>query len=95
MSWTFIGGVIIFVLLMLFGLVASNLPYEILPTFWQHYIYPWIPMRFMGDGIKDIFYMGDGIWNAGTQVLVWFGAGGFLLTILSALKKDKKDKAIA
>jgi ABC-2 family transporter protein len=95
MSWSFIGGVVIFVTLMLLGLVASNLPYEILPTFWQDYVYPWIPMRFMSDGIKEIFYMNGGIWNAGTQVLTGFGATGILLTLLSVLKKEKAEKIIS
>lgn len=94
MSWSFIGGAVVFVTLMLLGLVASNLPYEILPTFWQHYVYPWIPMRFMGDGIKEIFYLGGGLWNDGTKVLVWFGASGILLTLLSTLKKGKEDKSL-
>lgn len=92
MSWSFIGGAIIFVALMLLGLVASSMPYEILPSFWQDYVYHWIPMRFMSDGIKEIFYMNGGIWNAGTQMLAWFGAGGILLTLLSALKKEKQEK---
>lgn len=94
MSWSFVGGVIIFVTLMLLGLVASSMPYEILPVFWQDYIYPWIPMRFMSDGIKEIFYMGGSIWNPGTHVLAWFGAGGVLLILLSVLKKEKADDAI-
>jgi hypothetical protein len=92
MNWSFAGGLLLFVVLMLLGLVASNLPYEILPTFWQNYIYPWIPMRFMGDGIKEIFYMGGGVWNPSTQILVWFGGAGVLLTLLSALKKEKAEK---
>lgn len=95
MSWSFVGGVVIFVTLMLLGLVASSLPYEILPVFWQQYVYPWMPMRFMSDGIKEIFYLGGGIWNAGTQVLIWFGAGGILLILLSALKKEKAEKTIS
>lgn len=93
MSWSKAAGILIFVTLMLLGLVASNIPYEILPTFWQSYVYPWIPMRFMSDGIKEIFYLDGGIWNSGTQVLVWFGLGGFLLTILSTLKKEKIEKS--
>jgi len=91
MSWSKVAGILIFVTLMLLGLVAANLPYEILPTFWQSYVYPWIPMRFMSDGIKEIFYLDGGIWNSGTHVLLWFGLGGFLLTILSALKKEKSE----
>lgn len=94
LSWSFVGGVVIFVTLMLLGLVASSMPYEILPIFWQDYVYPWIPMRFMSDGIKEIFYMNGGIWNAGTQVLAWFGAAGILLILLSALKKEKAEKDI-
>jgi hypothetical protein len=94
MSWSAIGGIVIFVTLMLLGLVASNLPYEILPAFWQNYVYPWIPMRFMSDGIKEIFYLGGGIWNSGTQVLVWFGTGGIILTLLSTLKGKQREKNV-
>jgi len=93
MSWSFIGGLIIFVLLMLLGLVASNMPYEILPTFWQNYVYPWIPMRFMSDGIKEIFYLDGGVWNTGTKALIWFGTGGILLTFLAVLKGKREQQS--
>ena len=80
-----LGGALL-VLMLLFGLVASNLPYELLPVFWQDYIYPWIPMRFLGDGIKEIFYLGGNAWNDSAKILAAIGAAGAGLLLLSALK---------
>jgi hypothetical protein len=80
-----VGGALL-VLMLLLGLVASNLPYELLPVFWQDYIYPWIPMRFLGDGIKEIFYMDGSAWNESAKTLAVIGAGGAALLLLSALK---------
>jgi hypothetical protein len=92
LDWTGIGGIAIFILMFFFGMIASNLPYEILPGFWQHWIYPWIPMRFMGAGLKEIFYLGSGILNTNTFILTVIGLCGIALTLLSALKPAKNNK---
>ncbi len=89
MSWTGIGGIAIFILIMCFGLIASNMPYEMLPEFWQNWIYPWIPLRFGSEGIANIFYMDGGVWSGDTAVLCWIGAGGLALLLLSALRLKK------
>jgi hypothetical protein len=91
LNWTKLVGGVLLVLMMLMGLLASNLPYEILPTFWQNYIYPWIPMRFLGDGLKEIFYLGGDAWNPSTQILAWIGFGGIVLSLLSVYKKQKVE----
>jgi len=93
LNWTGMKGIAIFILLICFGLIASNLPYEVLPGFWQHWIYPWIPTRFASLGLREIYYMGSGVWNHGTAVLSCIGAGGLVLLLLSALKRGKPAAA--
>ncbi|MDR0433572.1 MAG: hypothetical protein LBH21_00745 [Gracilibacteraceae bacterium] len=86
LAWTGLGGISLFVLIMALGLIASNLPYELLPVFWQDWIYPWIPLRFISEGLRSVFYMGEGAFNDATGVLMWIGAGGLALLLLSIFK---------
>jgi hypothetical protein len=95
LAWTGIGGISIFVLIMALGLIASNLPYELLPTFWQDWIYPWIPLRFVSEGLRSVFYMGEGVFNGATGVLMWIGAGGLVLLLLSVFKPRRMKTADA
>jgi hypothetical protein len=86
LAWTGIGGISLFVLIMALGLIASNLPYELLPEFWQDWIHPWIPLRFISEGLCSVFYRGEGVFNAATSVLLWIGGGGLVLLLLSVFK---------
>jgi hypothetical protein len=86
LAWTGIGGISLFVLVMALGLIASNLPYELLPAFWQDWVYPWIPLRFISEGLCSVFYRGEGVFNAATNVLLWIGGGGLILLLLSIFK---------
>jgi hypothetical protein len=59
------------------GLAAGNLAYEFLPHFYQDWFYPWAPQRFMGEGVREIFYQGGGAFNA--------SAGGLAVVALIGL----------
>jgi uncharacterized phage infection (PIP) family protein YhgE len=89
LAWTGMGGISLFVLLMALGLIASNLPYELLPAFWQDWIYPWIPLRFISEGLRSVFYMGEGVFNDATGVLMQIGAGGLVLLLLSVFRPGR------
>jgi hypothetical protein len=89
LAWTGMGGVSLFALIMALGLIASNLPYELLPAFWQDWVYPWIPLRFISEGLRSIFYMGEGVFNDAMGVLTWIGAGGLVLLLLSIFKRER------
>jgi len=71
LSWIGMGGVILFVLLMFFGLPLLQLAPEMLPVFYKDWIYPWLPMRFMFDGVREILFFDGGVWNGATIVLMW------------------------
>jgi len=89
LNWMDMGGMAIFILILLMGMTLLNLPYEFMPTIYQDWIYPWIPMRFTVEGLRDIFYFGAGIWNSATPVLLSIGAVSLAVLFLEMFKPKK------
>lgn len=85
-------GVLVFVLSLAFGMGTGILPYEMLPAFWQDWVYPWAPQRYIGEGIRDIMFMDAGAWNKGSLYFLILAIGGIALLGLSGLKKEKAAK---
>lgn len=86
-----IPGIIIPLLMLALCMLSAYLPFEFLPDFWQTYIYPWNPLRFMTDGFKAILYTGAGYINKATMwvCIVALIAAGVLA--LNLLKKPEKN----
>lgn len=92
LSWTGLGGIGIFVLLLFFGAPLLTMPFEMLPTFYQNWVHPWLPMRFMVDGIREILFFGKGIeWNEPLAALIYIGIVSIVVILLSALKPKSKQ----
>lgn len=73
------------------GMSTGVLPFEVLPQFWQDWVFPWAPQRFLGEGLRSIMYMGAGAWNAVAPVFATIGAAGVVVSLLSlALPEEKK-----
>ncbi len=97
-SWIGRGGIAIFILFMFFGLPLLQLAPEMLPDFYRDWIYPWLPMRFMFDGVREILFFDGGAWNASTIVLAWIAVVSILVHLAKAfvpLKKDASDEGAA
>lgn len=63
-------------------------------SFYQDHTYSWLPMRFMIDGLKDIFFFGTGVTWENTKVLVWIFIVGVILIVASAfMPKKSKDRS--
>ncbi len=80
------------------GMMTGTFPFEALPAFWQDWVYPWAPQRFMSEGIRAILYLDAGAWNVGSAPLVIVGAVGAVLACIAALipgKKAAKEAAAA
>ncbi|MBX9035347.1 YhgE/Pip domain-containing protein [Gordonibacter massiliensis (ex Traore et al. 2017)] len=80
------------------GMMTGTFPFEALPAFWQDWVYPWAPQRFMSEGIRAILYLDAGAWNVGSAPLVIVGAVGAVLACIAALipgKKVAKEAAAA
>jgi YhgE/Pip-like protein len=91
LSWLGIKGIGIFVLILFFGAPLLAMPPEFMSTFYRDWIYSWLPMRFMVEGLRELFYFGKGLsWNHSTSILVWIGSISLVTTLTSGLKSVSK-----
>lgn len=80
-------GISIFVLLLFFGAPLLSLAPEMMSQFYQDWIYSWLPMRFMVQGLRELFFFGKGLsWNTSVSVLVWIAVGGIFVILGSAIR---------
>ncbi|MED1266517.1 DUF3533 domain-containing protein [Bacillus mycoides] len=82
-------GIGIFALLLFFGAPLLALAPEMMPSFYQDWIYSWLPMRFMIEGLREIFFFGKGLtWNTPLTILVWIGVVSMVIILGTALKRS-------
>lgn len=84
-----LGGFAVVVVLFC-GMMTAVLPPEMLPTFWAEWIAPWAPQAFIGQGLRDILYMGAGLMPRGSGGLLALGGAGLALVAVSALFPIRK-----
>lgn len=82
-------GAALSALTMLLGIATLTLPRQFLPSFWSEWIYPWIPARFAGQGIRDILFAGEGWLNTQTGAFFWMLAIGLALMAVAAGKQHR------
>ncbi|WP_054940562.1 YhgE/Pip domain-containing protein [Paenibacillus ihuae] len=86
--WVGMAGMPIFVLLLFFGAPLLAMAPELMPRFYQNWVYTWLPMRFMVDGLRGLFFFGEGLhWSGAVSVLVWIGLGSLTVGYLSLFKR--------
>ncbi|MEK7015954.1 YhgE/Pip domain-containing protein [Bacillus sp. FSL R9-9410] len=82
-------GIGLFALLLFFGAPLLALAPEMMSPFYQDWIYSWLPMRFMIEGLREIFFFGKGLaWNTPLTVLVWIGVVSMVIILATALKRS-------
>ncbi|NUC17847.1 DUF3533 domain-containing protein [Bacillus mycoides] len=82
-------GIGIFALLLFFGAPLLALAPEMMSPFYQDWVYAWLPMRFMIEGLREIFFFGKGLaWNTPLTVLVWIGVVSVVIILGTALKRS-------
>lgn len=90
LMWLGMKGLPIFVLMLFFGAPLLAMPPEFLSTFYRDWIYSWLPMRQMVEGLRELFFFGKGFsWSHSVQILTWIGLGSLVLLLFSSLKKGK------
>ena len=58
------------------GMSCAMLAPEMLPPFWQEWVYPWVPQHFLGDGVRAIVYLGaDALSSQLNYWLTLYGIG--------------------
>ena len=82
-------GIGLFALLLFFGAPLLSLAPEMLSPFYQDWVYSWLPMKFMIEGLREIFFFGKGLsWNTPVTVLVWIGIVSMVTILATALKRS-------
>ncbi|WP_139652285.1 ABC transporter permease [Raoultibacter phocaeensis] len=76
------------------GMACGNLPYELLPTLYQDWLYPWVPQHFIGDGIRQIFYTGATAANPAAGGLIGAGFVGAIALCVAPLVAHSTGKAV-
>ncbi len=93
LSWIGFAGIPIFVLLLFFGIPLLQMTPEVMPTFYKNWVCPWMPMHFMVEGLRKLFFYHNAIrWETSTIALTWIAIGSLILAVLSVWK-PKKGKA--
>lgn len=86
-----IKGIAIFALLLFFGAPLLSMAPEMMSSFHQTWIYSWLPMRFLVEGLREVFYFGQSFsWDM-ISVQFWIGLVSIVVIFLMALRlKPKK-----
>lgn len=87
LSWVGMKGDILFIIILFFGAPLLSMPPEFMSPFYQDWVYSWLPIRFMVEGLRSLFYFDGGLsWNEPMAVLAGIGIVSFLVMIGSALR---------
>ncbi|MFJ5624900.1 YhgE/Pip domain-containing protein [Peribacillus loiseleuriae] len=91
LSWLGFKGIPIFVITLFFGAPLLAMPPELMSSFYSNWIYSWLPMRFMVEGLRELLFFGEGLsWNHPIAVLVGIGVVSLVVLMGSVLKSDSK-----
>lgn len=87
LSWLGIRSIALFALLLFFGAPLLAMAPEMMSPFYRDWIYSWLPMRFMIQGLRELFFFGKGLtWSSPVTTLVWIGVVSMVIILASALK---------
>lgn len=83
-------AVLAVVCIVAFGMMTGVLPVQVLPVFWQDWVFPWAPQHYVGDGLRSIMYLGTGFWNEQSQAFAWVALVGIILSLLALALPSRK-----
>lgn len=87
-------GMPLFVLMLFFGAPLLAMAPEMMSSFYRDWFYSWLPMRFMVEGLRELFFFGKGLtWSSSVSTLVWIGLGSMLVITATAFKPGAGGEA--
>ncbi|WP_078414720.1 YhgE/Pip domain-containing protein [Priestia abyssalis] len=96
LSWLGMRGIPLFVLILFFGAPLLAMAPEFMSPFYRNWVYSWLPMRFMVEGLRELMFFGKGLsWNTPTTVLVSIGAVSLVVLGASSFKPSKEKDAVS
>ncbi|WP_431026946.1 YhgE/Pip domain-containing protein [Lysinibacillus sp. LZ02] len=91
-TWIGMPGVPLFVLLLFFGLPLLQMTPEVMPVFYKDWVYPWLPMRYMIDGLRELLFYDGAVWNESAIVLSSIAIVSAMI-ILAVIWKPRKEES--
>ncbi|VDG76213.1 YhgE/Pip N-terminal domain [Actinobaculum suis] len=92
-------GMAIPVCLHIISMTTVTFPAEFLPPLWRDWIYPWTPLQFFGNGVREVLYLDQTALPSQTGAfLVIFGVGVALMLLglgRTALARRKAGATVA
>ncbi|MCA1054074.1 DUF3533 domain-containing protein [Rossellomorea aquimaris] len=87
-----IRGIAVFALLLFFGAPLLAMAPEMLSSFYREWVYSWLPMRFMVEGLRKLFFFGEGLSWEILSNLVWIGAVSVTVILATGLKRKQDNE---
>ncbi|SFC51786.1 YhgE/Pip N-terminal domain-containing protein [Bacillus sp. OV322] len=82
-----IRSIALFGLMLFFGAPLLAMAPEIMSPFYRDWVYSWLPMRFMIQGLRELFFFGKGLtWSSPVSALVWIGLISTVMILASSVK---------
>lgn len=89
LSWLGIRSIAVFALMLFFGAPLLAMAPEMMSPFYRDWVYSWLPMRFMIQGLRELFFFGEGLtWSSPLSTLVWIGLVSMVIILASSLKAN-------
>ncbi|WP_175072878.1 YhgE/Pip domain-containing protein [Terribacillus sp. AE2B 122] len=85
-------GMPIFILMLFFGAPLLAMAPEMMSPFYHDWVYSWLPMRFMVEGLRELLFFDKGLTWDSVSTLVWIGIVGMVLILTSALRVNSKNE---
>lgn len=93
-AWIGKPAITLFMIVMLLGMGVIMMPKEMIPDFFVTFVRPWIPIRFAGDGLREIFYFGSGFYTGQSfNIILGIGICGLIIYLLSLFKPARSNIA--
>ncbi|MBT2668374.1 DUF3533 domain-containing protein [Bacillus sp. ISL-4] len=91
-----IKGIAVFVLILFFGAPLLAMAPEMMSPFYRDWIYSWLPMRFMVEGLRKLLFFGEELtWNTPVTVFVWIGLISMIVILCTALKRNRVKEVVS
>lgn len=91
-AWLGFPAIVLFALLLFFSVPLMTLAPQFLPSFYQDWILPWLPMKFLYDGTRSLLYYGASLWNPATSALVVVMVVGIVVFYLETFSSKRKQQ---
>ncbi|PKG22626.1 YhgE/Pip domain-containing protein [Niallia nealsonii] len=85
-------GMPIFILMLFFGAPLLAMAPEMMSPFYHDWVYSWLPMRFMVEGLRELLFFDKGLTWDSVSTLIWIGIVGMVIILASALRLNSINK---